>query len=277
VSYVSPTEASGCFFNIYTDNPLCQDSFAATRIQEPYRVTSITLNAYGMQLESDIPDTYEGSIWKEQPGNEHVLVVDPSAAQDDRPSQTHPYQWAVGTFPIPMATLQGHHNTVSLLPPANGPPVTPTRRSQSRLLLFCRDTLCSSLLPSPDKPSHVLALANTDEDGGEPTVKNDGDTTDETGINNNPDNDNRLRTEKTRDRGAYERDNGDRGDYTSDRGDYTSDRGDHEPALFERFVPDHDALPFLFVWMSGDEEKRDDVPVETATVLDTVPIYTYYF
>jgi hypothetical protein len=87
-------------------------------------------------------------------------------------------------------------------------------------------------------------------------VKNDGDTTDETGINNNPDNDNRLRTEKTRDTGAYERDNGDRGDYTSDRGDYTSDRGDHEPALFERSVPDHDVLLFLFVWMSRNSEEN---------------------
>ena len=34
-------------------------------------------------------------------------------------------------YPIPLATLQGHYNTVHLLPPANGPPTRPPKACSS--------------------------------------------------------------------------------------------------------------------------------------------------
>jgi hypothetical protein len=51
------------------------------------------------------------------------LSLDPDTTPSGRLTWPYPFQKVSNTYPVPMATLRGHFNTVSLLPPPNGPPV----------------------------------------------------------------------------------------------------------------------------------------------------------
>ena len=55
------------------------------------------------------------------------VLVDPGTTPGSSLTLLHRYQELSSTYPVPLATLQGHYNTVPLLPPANGPPSSPTQ------------------------------------------------------------------------------------------------------------------------------------------------------
>jgi hypothetical protein len=51
------------------------------------------------------------------------VSLDSDTTPDGSLTWPYPFQKLSNTYPVPMATLRGHFNTVSLLPPPNGPPV----------------------------------------------------------------------------------------------------------------------------------------------------------
>jgi hypothetical protein len=61
-------------------------------------------------------------------------------------------------YPIPLATLQGHYNTVDLLPPANGPPTQPPSASS------CNQCPFGLHANNWHFPSHLLEIAIADDD-----------------------------------------------------------------------------------------------------------------
>jgi hypothetical protein len=69
-------------------------------------------------------------------------------------AQMFPYH----AYPIPLATLQGHYNTVDLLPPANGLPTQPPRASS------CNQCPFGLHANNRHFPSHLLAIAIEDGD-----------------------------------------------------------------------------------------------------------------
>jgi hypothetical protein len=64
------------------------------------------------------------------------VLLNPGIAQDNYWYQPHPNQQLSGTYPIPLASLQGHYSTVAFLLPANGPPSVKENNAVSIAMSF---------------------------------------------------------------------------------------------------------------------------------------------
>jgi hypothetical protein len=147
----------------------------------PSTATSVSDSVYDSNcgLGSDIDPRLLLVDEESDDDNGKDVLIDVATSLDTSHHDAQKFQYHA--YPIPLATLQGHYNTVHLLPPANGPPTQPPKASSGSQRPFGLSANNQQL------SSHLLEIAIEDDDPV-PASTDVGDTPDPSPPDTNADN-----------------------------------------------------------------------------------------